>query len=81
MAEEKAAPAGKAEPKKKELTRQPSALKRDIQKRKTTLTQCSYRSSVFVCVRSFETSLEKKEAPEIVKTKLSNVYRLDEIKA
>ena len=71
MAEEKA-------PQKKKETnvRQPSALKRDIQSEKRRLRNRSYRSSVLSAVRSFETSLEKKEAPESIKTKLNEVYSL-----
>jgi small subunit ribosomal protein S20 len=66
-----------ADQKKKETNaRQPSALKRDIQSEKRRLRNRSYRSSVLTAVRSFETSLEKKEAPESLKAKLNDVYSL-----
>lgn len=76
MAEEKKASDQKAQKKKEENTRQPSALKRDIQSEKRRLRNRSYRSSVSTAIRSFETSLEKKEAPESIKAKLSEVYSL-----
>jgi small subunit ribosomal protein S20 len=77
MAEEKKAPEQKAQQKKKdENARQPSALKRDIQSEKRRLRNRSYRSSVLTAIRSFETSIEKKEAPESIKAKLSEVYSL-----
>ena len=71
MAEEKA-----PHKKKEANVRQPSALKRDIQNEKRRLRNRSYRSSVLSAVRSFEASLDKKEAPESVKTKLNEVYSL-----
>jgi small subunit ribosomal protein S20 len=77
MAEEKATSEQKAPEKKKEANaRQPSALKRDIQSEKRRLRNRSYRSSVLTAVRSFETALEKKEAPESIKSKLNEVYSL-----
>jgi small subunit ribosomal protein S20 len=70
MAEEKTQKKGEKN------ARQPSALKRDIQSEKRRLRNRSYRSSVLSAVRSFETSLEKKDAPESIKAKLNDVYRL-----
>jgi small subunit ribosomal protein S20 len=77
MAEEKtAAEAKKQEKKKDENARQPSALKRDIQSEKRRLRNRSYRSSVLTAIRSFETSLEKKEAPASINAKLQTVYSI-----
>ena len=83
MAEEKAAAETKAatekkpeQKKKDENARQPSALKRDIQSEKRRLRNRSLRSNVMTAIHSFETSLEKKEAPESIKTKLDAVYSL-----
>ena len=74
---EKTAAEEKAPQKKKEKsTRQPSALKRDIQSEKRRQSNRSYRSSVLTAIRSFESSLEKKEAAENTKTKLNAVYGL-----
>jgi|SRR5579872_1641725 len=78
MAEDKAA-AEKApvDKKKKEgKVRQPSALKRDIQNEKKRLKNRSYRASVLTSVRSLESSLSKKESPELIKTKLNALYSL-----
>ncbi|MBF8262973.1 MAG: rpsT [Parachlamydiales bacterium] len=72
MAEEKAA----QEKKKDENARQPSALKRDIQSEKRRLRNRSFTSSVLTAIRSFESSLEKKEAPESIREKLNTVYGL-----
>ena len=73
MAEEKAA----GDKKKAEgKTRQPSALKRDLQNEKQRLRNRSYRASVLTSIRSLETSLSQKEAPEAVKTKLNEIYSL-----
>lgn len=78
MAEEKVpnkAPA--AEKKKAEgKTRQPSALKRDLQSEKRRLRNRSYRASVLTSIRTLEGSISQKEAPEIVKTKLSAIYSM-----
>lgn len=79
MAEEKApekkAPA--AEKKKDEgKTRQPSALKRDLQGEKRRLRNRSYRASVLTSIRALESSLAQKEAPEALKTKLNAIYSL-----
>lgn len=73
--EKKAAP--KAEKKKEEgATRQPSALKRDLQSEKRRLRNRSYRASVLTSIRSLESSLNQKEAPEALKTKLNEIYSL-----
>ena len=66
-----------AEDKKAEAkVKKPSALKRDLQSEKTRLRNRSYRASVLTSIRSFESSLTQKEAPEAVKTKLSAIYSL-----
>lgn len=77
MAEEKKAPAPAAEKKKAEsATRQPSALKRDLQSEKRRVRNRSYRASVLTSIRSLETSLAQKEAPEILKAKLNDIYSI-----
>jgi small subunit ribosomal protein S20 len=74
MAEEKA-PA--AEKKKTEgKTRQPSALKRDLQSEKRRLRNRSYRANVLTSIRSLESSIEKKEDVSAIKTKLNDLYSL-----
>ena len=74
MAEEKKA----AAPKKKEegKTKQPSALKRDLQSEKRRVRNKSYRASVLTSIRTLEGSLAQKEAPEAVKTKLNKIYSM-----
>jgi small subunit ribosomal protein S20 len=67
MAEEK-----KAEAKAK----RPSALKRDLQSEKKRLRNKSYRASVLTSIRSLESSLNKKETPEAVKSKLNDIYSM-----
>lgn len=67
MAEEK-----KAEAKAKK----PSALKRDLQSEKRRLRNRSYRASVLTSIRSLESSLNQKEAPEAVKSKLNDIYSM-----
>ena len=64
MAEEK-----KAEAKAKK----PSALKRDLQSEKRRLRNRSFRASVLTSIRSLESSLNQKETPEAVKSKLSDI--------
>lgn len=79
MAEEKVAKEEKApaaSKKKDENQRQPSALKRDIQSEKRRQRNRAYRSGVLTAIRSFEVSIEQKEAPESVSEKLNNVYSL-----
>ena len=71
MAEPKAADK-KAEAKQK----RPSALKRDMQNEKRRLANRSYRAKVLTAIRSFENSLEQKEAAEAVKTKLNTIFSL-----
>ena len=68
MAEEK----GKKVPK----ARQPSALKRELQGEKRRLSNRSYRASVVTSIRSFESSLNQKESPEAIRTKLNEIYSL-----
>ncbi len=64
------------ETKKKAPVKKPTALKRDIQNEKRRLRNRSYRSSVLTAIRGFESALTKKEEPEAVKAKLSEVYSL-----
>ena len=71
MAEPKAADK-KAEAKQKRH----SALKRDMQNEKRRLANRSYRAKVLTAIRSFENSLEQKEAAEAVKTKLNTIFSL-----
>ena len=70
MAEDKAAKKPAAKQKK------PSALKRDLQNEKRRLCNRSYRASVLTSIRSLESALNEKEAPEAVKTKLNAIYSL-----
>lgn len=72
MAEDKAASKKKAEGK----TRQPSALKRDLQSEKRRLRNRSFRASVLTSVRALEASLSQKDSPEVVKSKLNAIYSL-----
>jgi small subunit ribosomal protein S20 len=62
----------KTEAKKK----QPSALKNDLQNEKRRLRNRSYRASVLTSIRSLEGFLAQKEAPEVIKTKLNEIYSL-----
>lgn len=57
-------------------TKQPSALKRDLQNEKKRLRNRSYRASVLTSVRALENSLSQKDAPEVVKTKLDAIYSM-----
>jgi small subunit ribosomal protein S20 len=66
-----------AEDKKVEAkVKKPSALKRDLQSEKRRLRNRSYRASVLTSIRSLESSLTQKEAPEAVKTKLNAIYSM-----
>ena len=66
--------APKSEKKKKEeKTRRPSALKRDLQNQKRRLRNRSHRAQVLTAIRSFESSLVKKEPAE---EKLRTIYSL-----
>jgi len=64
------------ESKKKQPTRKPSALKRDLQSEKRRLRNRSFRSSVLTAVRGFESALAKKDEPAAIKEKLSTIYSL-----
>ncbi len=77
MAEEKA-PEKKASEKKKGEgpTKQPSALKRDLQNEKKRQRNRSYRASVLTSIRALEGSLSKKEEAAAVKTKLNAIYSM-----
>jgi small subunit ribosomal protein S20 len=72
MAEEKSADKKKTEAKSK----RPSALKRDLQNEKRRLRNRSYRAKVLTSIRNLETSITQKEAADVVKTKLSDIYSL-----
>ena len=61
---------------KKEKTKRPSALKRDMQNKKRSLRNRSFRASVHTAIRSLEQSIDKKEGPDAVKEKLRNIYSL-----
>ena len=74
MAEQKAPAADKKKAEGK--AKKPSALKRDLQSEKTRVRNRSYRASVLTSIRSLETSLNQKEAPEAVKSKLNAIYSL-----
>ncbi len=74
MAEDKSPAAGKKKAEGK--TKQPSALKRDLQNEKRRLRNRSYRASVLTSIRSLESSLNEKEAPEAIKTKLNAIYSI-----
>jgi small subunit ribosomal protein S20 len=76
MAEDKAAPAKKAEKKEEGKTRRPSALKRDLQNEKRRLRNRSYRSTVQTAIRTLDASLTQKEPSEAVKSKLNAIYSL-----
>lgn len=65
------------EKKKAEVkVKKPSALKRDLQSEKRRLRNRSYRASVLTTIRSLETSLSQKDAPEAIKTKLDSIYSM-----
>ncbi|MBU6384104.1 MAG: 30S ribosomal protein S20 [Verrucomicrobia bacterium] len=76
MAEEKKAEAPKKEAKKEGVKRKPSALKRDQQSEKRRLRNRSYRATVLTSVRALENSLNQKESPEAIKSKLNLIYSL-----
>lgn len=64
-----------AEEKKNTKARRPSALKRDIQSEKKRLKNKTYTSTVNSAIKSFQSSLEQKDAAA-VKAKLSQVCSL-----
>lgn len=72
MAVPNAPGAKKAEKKVKK----PSTFKRKLQSDKKRIANRSYRASVLTSIRSFESSLSEKEAPESVKEKLNKVYSM-----
>ena len=61
---------------KKEKVKKPSAAKRILQSEKRRLRNRAYKASVLTSIRSLESSLAKKEAPEAVKNKLNAIYSL-----
>lgn len=75
MADQKA-PAAKADKKKDEKTKRPSALKRDMQNEKNRLRNRSFRSSVQTAIRSLESALTQKDDAEKVATKLKEIYSI-----
>ena len=56
--------------------KKPSALKRDLQNEKKRLRNRSYRASVLTSIRSLESSLSQKDAPEAIKAKLDSIYSI-----
>ncbi|OGN55445.1 MAG: 30S ribosomal protein S20 [Chlamydiae bacterium RIFCSPHIGHO2_12_FULL_44_59] len=60
----------------KKKVRQPSALKRKLQSDKRKTRNRSYKASVRTSIRSLESSIQDKEAPEAVKAKLNQIYSL-----
>lgn len=70
MAEDKAGKKTEAKAKK------PSALKRNLQSEKKRNSNKSYRASVLTSVRALESSINQKESPETIKTKLNEIYSL-----
>jgi len=67
----------KADDKKKEKkVKRPSALKNDLQNEQRRLRNRSYRATVNTAIRSFENSLEQKEAADSVQSKLNLVCSL-----
>lgn len=56
--------------------KKPSALKRDLQSEKRRLRNRSYRASVLTSIRSLETALSQKDAPEAIKEKLDAIYSM-----
>ncbi len=64
------------EKKAEKKQRQPSARKRDLQNEKRRLRNRSYRASVLTSIRSLESSLNQKEALDVIKTKLNAIYSL-----
>lgn len=70
MAEDKAGKKTEAKAKK------PSALKRNLQSEKKRVRNKSYRASVLTSVRALEGSINQKESPEAIKTKLNAIYSL-----
>lgn len=73
---EKKPAAPKADKKAGAKTRQPSALKRDLQSEKRRLRNRSYRASVLTSVRSLEQALTQKEPMEKIKERLDAIYSL-----
>lgn len=63
----------KAEEKKKQKVKQPSAIKRDIQHEKRRLRNKSFKSSVRTTIRNFEEALAKGDQAAI-KGSLNEVY-------
>jgi small subunit ribosomal protein S20 len=72
MAEDKVAD----KKKKGENVKKPSALKRDVQSERRRLRRRAFKSGVSTAIRSLESSLSKKEAPDVTKAKLDAIYSL-----
>lgn len=64
------------EKKEEKKTKKPSALKRDLQNEKRRQRNRSYRASVLTSIRTLDSALAQKEAPESIKTKLNAIYSL-----
>jgi len=66
-----------AEKKKGEgLQKRPSALKRDLQNEKRRLRNRAYRAKVLTAIRGLEAGISEKQAPEMLKQKLSSLFSL-----
>jgi small subunit ribosomal protein S20 len=76
MASEKAPGAAKADKKKGEKTKRPSAQKRNLQSEKRRLSNRSFRSSVNTAIRSLEGALAQKEEVEKIKLRLNEIYSI-----
>jgi small subunit ribosomal protein S20 len=63
-----------AEPTKK--TRQPSALKRDLQSQKKRARNRAHKSKVQTAIRSLKEGVTKKDSKESLQEKLNQVYSL-----
>lgn len=73
MAEDKAP---KEKKKAEGKVKQPSAKKRDLQNEKRRLRSRSCRAEILTSIRSLEAAVSKKESPDTIKTKLSEIYSL-----
>jgi small subunit ribosomal protein S20 len=64
------------EKKKDEVTKRPSALKRNLQSERRRLKNRSFRSSVNTAIRSLEGALAQKEDPAKIKSHLQEIYSI-----
>ena len=75
MADEKK-PAAPEKKKAEGPQKRPSALKRDLQSEKRRLRNRGYRAKVLTAIRGLETGISEKQAPEMLKQKLSTLFSL-----